>query len=178
MILIKLFLVFFKISFFAVGGAYSFLPLIEKDVVEKYQWMTKSEFIDVLGVTAVFPGAISIKFATYVGYKLAGIPGLIAANIGNSIGPIILIIFMVNVYAKYKDIPAVKGAFSMIRYAVFAMIIAVAFKLVDVPALLNIKIIPVVLVCFVVFFCTKIHPAFIIIGAGICGAVLQVMRLR
>ena len=83
MILFKLFLSFFRIGLFAIGGAYSFLPLIQREVVEKYHWLTKEEFLEVLGVVQIFPGAISIKFATYTGYKMAGVPGAIMANIGN-----------------------------------------------------------------------------------------------
>ena len=103
MILVKLFLSFLRIGLFGIGGAYSFLPLIEKEVVAKYQWLTKEEFFDVLGMVKMFPGAISIKYATYTGYKIAGIPGAIMANLGNIIGPAILIIAASFIYSKYKN---------------------------------------------------------------------------
>ena len=92
MILFKIFFSFFRIGLFAIGGAYSFLPLIQKEVVERYQWLTKEEFLEVLGVVKIFPGAISIKFATYTGYKVAGIPGAVVANIGNLLPPVVLIL--------------------------------------------------------------------------------------
>lgn len=60
----NLFLSFFRIGSFAIGGAYFFLPLLEKELVEKYHWLTKEEFLEVLGIVKVFPGAISIKYAT------------------------------------------------------------------------------------------------------------------
>src|SRR3989338_6781411 len=113
MILFDLFFVFFKIGLFAVGGAYSFLPLIEKEVVENYRWLTKPEFLDVLGAIQIFPGAISIKYATYTGYKLAGIPGAIAANIGNFVAPAALILVAAALYIKYKEFPPLKNAFAM-----------------------------------------------------------------
>ncbi|HAH21030.1 MAG TPA: chromate transporter, partial [Candidatus Omnitrophica bacterium] len=75
MILFKLFFSFLRVGFFAIGGAYSFLPLIEKEVVQKYGWLSKEEFLEVLGMVNIFPGAISIKYATYTGYKIAGIWG-------------------------------------------------------------------------------------------------------
>ena len=75
MILAKIFFTFFRIGLFAIGGAYSFLPLIQKEVVEKSHWLTKEEFLEVLGVVKIFPGAISIKFATYTGYKWPGYRG-------------------------------------------------------------------------------------------------------
>ena len=173
MILLNLFLSFLKIGLFAIGGAYSFLPLIEREVVIKYQWLTKSEFLDMLGAVRVLPGAISIKFATYTGYKIAGVPGAIVANLGNILGPASLIIFASAIYTKYKDIPSVQGAFNVIQLAVFSMILAVAFQLVSSSQLLSVKNILIIVASFLLFFFTKIHPAIIIIAAGLLGAFLK-----
>ena len=170
MILFYLFFVFFKIGLFAVGGAYSFLPLIEREVVENYRWLTKPEFLDVLGAIQIFPGAISIKYATYTGYKLAGIPGAIAANIGNFVAPAALILVAAALYIKYKEFPPLKNAFAMIQLAVFAMILAVAFQAIEMKELLRFRGLLVVAIAFILFVFTKIHPAFIIAGAGILGA--------
>ena len=173
MILLNLFLSFLKIGLFAIGGAYSFLPLIEREVVIKYQWLTKSEFLDMLGAVRVLPGAISIKFATYTGYKIAGVPGAIVANLGNILGPASLIIFASAIYAKYKDVPSVQGAFNVIQLVVFSMILAVAFQLVSSSQLLSVKNILIIVASFLLFFFTKIHPAIIIIAAGLLGAFLK-----
>ena len=102
---IQLFFVFAKIGFFAVGGAYSFLPLFEEELVENYGWITRDEFLDVLGITQLFPGAISIKFATYTGYKLLGIPGAIIANVGNILPPALILLGITTVYTRYQDHP-------------------------------------------------------------------------
>ena len=171
MVLWSLFLAFLRIGSFAIGGAYSFLPLIEREVVQNYHWLTRDEFLEVLGIVKIFPGAISIKYATYTGYKIAGIPGAIVANLGNLLAPALLIIFASVIYAKYKDLPSVKGAFNLIQLVVFAMIMAVALKLVDLNQLLQLKSVFVVIVSFILFAFTSIHPAFIIIGAGLLGAV-------
>ena len=172
-ILFKIFIVFFRIGLFAIGGAYSFLPLIEKEVVERFNWLTKEEFLDVLGLVNIFPGAISIKYATYTGYKLAGVPGALVANLGNLLSPCLLIIFASVVYYKYKDYAQVKGAFNMIQLTMVAMIIAVAFQLVNINQIMQFKNIFVIVVSFVLFTYTKIHPALIIISAGIIGAVIK-----
>ena len=173
MILLQLFLVFAKISLFAIGGAYSFLPLLEKELVQKYQWMGKEEFLDILGIVKILPGAISIKYATYAGYKIAGIPGVVVTNIGNLLGPMILFIFALSFYSKYKNLPSVKGAFNMIQLAVFAMIIAVAFQLINVSQLMQFKSLLLIVISFILFIYTKVHPALIIIGAGALGAFLK-----
>jgi len=171
--LFQVFFVFLKTGFFAVGGAYSFLPLLEKELVDRYQWLTKEEFLEVLGMVKVFPGAISVKYATYTGYKIAGVWGLIAANFGNLLAPILLVVFASFLYTKYKDLPSVRGAFNMIQIAAFAMIISVAFQLIDGIQLMQWRNILVILICLSLLTITKIHPAWIIIGAGIIGAVFK-----
>lgn len=173
MVLVRLFLAFLRIGLFAIGGAYSFLPLLEKEVIEKYHWLTREEFLDVLGAVRILPGAISVKYATYTGYKIAGVPGVIAANLANLLGPALLILFVMSLYAKYKDLPAVRNAFNVIQLAVFAMIIAVAFQLINLDQLLQLKSILIIITCFILFIYTRIHPALVIIGAGILGAFLR-----
>jgi chromate transporter len=175
MVLLKLFLVFLKIGLFAFGGAYSFVPLIEREVVDNNQWLAKPEFLEILGIAKIIPGAISIKFATYTGYKVAGVPGAIVANFGNIMAPVLFIIVVSLLYSKYKEVPLVKGGLSMIQYAVFAMIIAVGLQLVDKTGVFQLKNAIVVLVAFAFFILTKINPAFIIIGAGLYGGMLELL---
>jgi chromate transporter len=173
MILLKLFLAFFRVGFFAIGGAYSFLPLMEKELVEKYHWLDKPEFSQVVGMAELFPGAISIKFATYTGYKVAGIPGVIVANVANMLPPAFCMLLVSLVYAKYRNISAVKASLEMVRYAVIAMIIAIAIRLVDKNQLIQLKYLAVVVVSLALFTLTKIHPALIIIGAAIYGGLIN-----
>ncbi len=173
MVLLKLFMVFSKIGLFAFGGAYSFLPLIENEVVQNHHWLDKPEFLDVVGITRMFPGAISIKFATYTGYKVAGIPGAIVANIANLLPPVLFVMLASLLYLRYKDIPFVKAGLEMVQYAVFAMIIAVAVQLVDKSHIFQLKYVVIITGTFALFLCTKLHPALIIIGVGTLGAILR-----
>ncbi len=173
MVLLKLFLVFSKISLFAFGGAYSFLPLIEHEVVQNHHWLDKPEFLEIAGLTKLFPGAISIKFATYTGYKVAGVPGVIMANFANLLTPILFIMLISLVYSKYKDVSFIKAGLEMIQYAVFAMIISVAFQLVDRQHFFEPKHLLVIVVSFLLFIFTKTHPGFVIIGAGLLGAIIR-----
>lgn len=173
MILIKLFIVFLRTGFFAIGGAYSFLPLLEEELVQSNHWLSKSEFVEVTGLVEMFPGAISVKFATYTGYKVAGVWGAIAANIGNLLPPVCLMIVALHLYLKYRDVPVVKAAFQMVRYAVFALIVSVAFKTVDKGQILQVKYLLVIAISFVLFVFTKTHPAFIITGAAVLGGLIN-----
>lgn len=149
------------------------MPLIEKEVVEKQSWLTKEEFLDVLGVVRVFPGAVSIKYAAYTGYKVAGVTGVVVANLGNFLAPAILFMLASTLYTRYKDLPSVKGAFNTVQLAVFAMIIAVAFQLINVGQLTQVRNLLIIIVCFILFMCVRIHPALVIIGAGLLGILLS-----
>jgi len=172
MLFLKLFIAFLRIALFAFGGGSSFLPLIEREVVQNYHWLDKTEFLEVLGITRVVPGAISVKFATYTGYKVAGVPGAIVANFAILLPAVLFIILASLVYSKYKDVPFIKAGLQMVQYAIFAMIIAVAMELVDKTRIFQFKYLFVIIASFVLFVITKIHPAFIIIGAGLLGALV------
>lgn len=173
MVILKLFIVFSKISLFAFGGAYSFLPLIQTEVVQNHHWLNKSEFFDVAGITKLFPGAISIKFATYTGYKVAGIPGALIANLANLLPPILFVMLASLLYSRYKDIQFIKAGFEMVQYAIFAMIVAVAIQLVDKSQIFQLRHVIIIMASFGLFFYAKVHPAFIIVATGILGAVLR-----
>lgn len=171
MALFNLFFAFLRVGFFAIGGAYSFLPLFEKEVVEKYHWLTKEEFLDIAGVTQIFPGAISIKYATYTGYKIGGVWGAVLANLGNILPPALLIISASVFYARYKDSLPLKGAFNTMHLAVFAMILAVAFKVMDLGSIAQPRSIFIIVATFLIFMFTKVHPAIVIILAGLLGII-------
>ena len=81
MVLLKLFYVFFKIGMLGFGGGYAMLSLIQFEVVDHYAWATLGEFSDMLAISQMTPGPVSINTATYVGYAVAGLPGAVVATI-------------------------------------------------------------------------------------------------
>jgi len=173
MVLWQLFAAFFKVGLFAIGGAYSFLPLTEKEVVQNHHWLQKSEFLEVVGMVELFPGAISIKFATYTGYKVAGVPGAIVANVANLLPPVLFMTIASLIYLRYGQTPAVRAALGMVRYAVFAMMIALALKLVDTGRVADLRVLPVVVIAFLLLRLTPVHPALVIVGAALYGGLVR-----
>ncbi len=125
------------------------------------------------GITKIFPGAISIKYATYTGYKIGGFSGMLWANLGNLLAPILFVFFASIFYVKFKDLAGVKGAFQMIQLVMFSMLIAVSFQLINFNQLIIPRNFAIILISFLLFSCTKIHPAIIIITAGIIGIFLK-----
>ncbi|MFZ6033983.1 MAG: chromate transporter [Melioribacter sp.] len=169
--LVNLFWAFVKVGSFSFGGAYSLIPLIEKEVVKNHQWLTQDEFLKVLGMVEIFPGAISIKFATYTGYKTAGIAGAVAANLGNILTPAVLILLFTYIYSIYEKNILVAKAFNGIKYAVIGMIAAIMYQYaVKNGGTWQEYLILGVGAALVVFF--KLHPAYVVIIAAIIGMVL------
>ncbi len=128
MLYLELYFAFLKVGSFSFGGAYSLLPLIEREAVQNYAWLSKDEFLHVLGMVEVFPGAISIKYATYTGFKAGGIAGAIAANLGNLTVPAIVIMIAAYAYNHFSANERVMKAFDGVRYAVIGMIAAIMFQ--------------------------------------------------
>jgi chromate transport protein ChrA len=87
------------------------------------------------------------------------------------LAPVLMIIFASIFYARHKELPAVKGAFDMIRLAVFAMIIAVAFQTISIRSLTEAKSLIIIMLSFFIFIYTKVHPAVVILVSGMIGAV-------
>lgn len=117
----------------------------------------------------LFPCAISIKFVTYTGYKVASVLGIIMANVANMLPLVFCMMIVSLIYAKYRDIPVLKAALEKIRCAVIAMVIAIAIKLISKNQVMQLKYLVVIVASLALFTLTKIHPAFIIIGAAICS---------
>lgn len=122
-LILTLYWEFCKIGLFCVGGGYASMPWIQAVVVEKYQWMTMSEFIDVFTISQMTPGPIGINAATFAGTKVAGIEGSIAATLGFVTPSLILCLFVTYLLKKYGDISAIKGILNGLRPAVVALIL-------------------------------------------------------
>ena len=164
--IIELLVSFFKVGSFSFGGAYSLIPLIEKEVVQNHSWLSHDEFLKVLGMVEIFPGAISIKFATYTGFKVAGIPGAIAANVGNFLIPATVIMIAAYFYMNYEKNPVVEKIFTGIKFAIVGMIAAIMYQY-AVKNFADVKSLLFLLLGAALIFYFKMHPAFVVIIAGI-----------
>jgi len=166
--LIILFWAFFKVGSFSFGGAYSLIPLIEEEVVKNHHWLSNDEFMRVLGMVEIFPGAISIKFATYTGYKTAGILGAIAANLGNIFTPAILILFSAYIYTIYEKNALVTKAFDGIKYAIIGMIAAIMYQYAvkDGTHWQEFVMMAIGASMILIF---KLHPAYVVLIAAVIG---------
>ncbi|HCS10223.1 MAG TPA: chromate transporter, partial [Clostridiales bacterium] len=101
MIYLEIFLSFFQIGLFSFGGGYAALPLIEAQVLEIHNWLTVEEFADLLTISQMTPGPIAINASTFVGTKIAGLPGAVIATIGCVTPSCIIVLILSYYYFKY-----------------------------------------------------------------------------
>lgn len=129
-VLIELLLAFAKIGLFTFGGGYAMISLIEDTCVEKKQWITHDEMMNVTVIAESTPGPIAINCATYVGYKKKGLAGAVAATIGIVL-PSFCIILLISMFLdRFLEITWIANAFMGIKIAVGILILDAAVKMI------------------------------------------------
>ena len=125
-----LFLVFAKIGLFTFGGGYAMIALIEHTCVEKKQWITHDEMMNITVIAESTPGPVAINCATYVGYKQKGLAGAVAATVG-MILPSLCIIFAISIFLdRFLEITWIAHAFRGIKIAVSILICDAAVRMI------------------------------------------------
>ena len=126
---LKLFLVMFKIGLFTFGGGYAMIGLLESELVSKRKWLESDEFLNVVAIAESTPGPVAINAATYVGYKLAGFWGSLAATVAVAL-PSFLIIFLISLFFDaFLSLKYVAYAFDGIRVCVIFLILSAGVKM-------------------------------------------------
>lgn len=173
--LFHIFWAFLKISPVTFGGGYAMIPLIEKEIVEKRKWLKKEEVTDVLALSQSVPGAVAVNSATFIGQRVGGVKGLIAAALGVSLPTFGIILALGILYIFIQDNPKVEAAFMAIRASVVALILYAAIK-VSRTALLDKTTIAIFIVGVPLLF--LFHPILIILLGGIIGIAVVSIKKR
>ena len=122
MIYLELFLNFLYIGALAFGGGYAVLPLISQQCVTKNGWLTMTEFSDLLTISQITPGPIAINSATFVGIKVAGLPGALFATLGFITPPFIIVSVLYLIFKKYRNLTFMQDILSGLKPGVVALI--------------------------------------------------------
>ena len=189
MILLELFLTFFKIGLFTFGGGYAMLPLIQQEVLA-HEWMELSQIVNFIAVSESTPGPFAINIATYVGSQMGAtlgggifpVLGAACATLGVVMPSFIIILIVARFYEKYKSSKTIKGIMTGLKPAVIGLIGAAALTIagsVFIPQGFSTEIFanPQLYVSFVIFIlCTvmvfkKVHPILVICFAAVLGIV-------
>lgn len=121
--LLNLYLTFFKIGLFSFGGGYAALPIIQQEVVGANSWLSLSEFNDLITISQMTPGPIAINSATFVGVRVAGLPGGLVATLGCVTPSAIIVGILAYFYKKYKDLDSISNVLYFLRPAIISMIL-------------------------------------------------------
>ena len=159
---------FFKIGIFTLGGGYVMIPLIEEEVVNKKQWVSKDEMLDLIAIAQSCPGVFAINIATFIGYKLRKTKGAIATTVGTALPSFLIILAIAIFFSQFKENKVVAAIFRGIRPAVVALIAVPTFRLGQ-RANLNKFTIWIPVVCALAIWALGVSPIYIIIIAGLAG---------
>ncbi len=176
MIYLQLFLSFLQIGAFSFGGGYAAMPLIQNQVVDLHHWLSLSEFTDLVTISQMTPGPIAVNSATFVGIKIAGIPGAIIATLGCILPACIIVTIIAWLYLKYRNMESLQVVLNTLRPAVVSLI-ATAGLTIIITAIFGgmgisveaIKIQMVVIfgICMLLLMKWKMNPITVMILAGV-----------
>ena len=178
-ILWQIFLLFTRVALFSWGGGPASLALMQRESTTA-GWVTTDEFADAVAVGNALPGPIAPQVSAYIGYKVAGVSGAVAAATGTVLPTTLLMLVMVIFFFSIKDSPAVKAMLTAVRPVVVGLLIWTAYEMARSvfnvsklgwgPALAqNLDKVAIALVTFGLLTFTSINPVFIILGAAVLG---------
>ena len=169
---LNLFFVFFKVGLFSFGGGYAILPLMQHEVVDVNKWISFKEFMDIVAVSQITPGPISINLATHVGYRIGETLGSTIATTSVVLPSIIIVSLIVIFLKRFSKLPVVQRIFKSLRVTIVGLILAAGIALFVRENFIDYKsyiIFTSVLIGGLVF---KIGSITLIILSGLVGAIL------
>ncbi|MGJ0960882.1 chromate transporter [Faecalicoccus pleomorphus] len=184
MIYLQLFLSFLQIGLFSFGGGYAAMPLIQNQIVTIHSWLSMSEFTDLITISQMTPGPIAINSATFVGIKIAGLPGALIATIGCILPSCIIVTLIAKLYLKYRNMSVLQDILTTLRPAVVAMIASAGISILisafwdsGAISIANISwgMVLIFVICFILLQKAKANPILVMILAGIMKLAIGVI---
>ena len=175
--LLQLFFTFFKIGATTFGGGYAMLPIIKREVVERFAWLSDEEFVDTLAVTQSIPGAIAVNSAVFIGYKVRGCAGALLAMTGAVLPSFLVILLIAVFFVRFTEYPIVQAAFTGIRPAIAALIAAAVWK-VGKPILKDRQSIIFALAFLLLSQGLRIHAMLVILLGALSGLLLHYLQKK
>ena len=178
MIYLQLFLSFLQIGMFSFGGGYAAMPLIQGQVVTTHGWLTMSEFTDLITISQITPGPIAVNSATFVGLKIAGIPGAVVATVGCILPSCIIVTILARLYLKYRNLDLLQGVLKSLRPAVVAMIASAGILILKNAfwgSGTEWSMVVIFGICVLLLRKTKLNPIWVMVLAGVMKVGISAM---
>ena len=162
---LKLFISFFKIGAFTFGGGWAMIPLIEREVVDKQNWIKGEDFVDALAIAQSLPGVLAVNISILIGNKLRGLKGCLTATLGTILPSFLIILAIAIWFVQTYDNPVVERIFKGIRPAVVALIVSPVFSTAK-TARINIKTVIIPIIVALSIWLGGVSPIwFVLLGA-------------
>ena len=186
MIYWELFLSFFQIGLLSFGGGMAAIPLIQAQVVTKHSWLSLTEFTDLVTISEMTPGPIAVNSSTFVGTRIAGIPGALVATAGCILPSCIIVSLLAWLYFRYRNLSYIQGCLKGLRPAIVALIASAGLSILilalwgDGGVVLNPSAINWIggilfLAAFFVLRRWKPDPILVMLGCGVIGGALYLL---
>lgn len=173
--LFDIFYAFLKIGIVLVGGGYVILPLLNSEIVEKKKWMSYDEILDKFCISQCLPGIIVANTALFVGYKLRGVAGAIAAIVGVTISAFVIIISLANILSIIFHNKVVNNIFDYVNLSVIVLIL-VTLKDMFPKCIVDKTTLFLFLVCMYLILGLKISPFLVIFTGIILGFIISLIK--
>ena len=173
--LFDIFYAFLKIGIVLVGGGYVILPLLNSEIVEKKKWMSYDEILDKFCISQCLPGIIVANTALFVGYKLRGVAGAIAAIVGVTISAFVIIISLANILSIIFHNKVVNNIFDYVNLSVIVLIL-VTLKDMFPKCIVDKTTLFLFLVCMYLILGLKISPFLVIFASIILGFMISLIK--
>ena len=161
-ILADLFCTYFRVGAVTFGGGYAMIPILEREIVKKKNWVTEEELLDYYAISQCTPGVIAVNAATFVGYKMRGVLGAIVSTLGVISPSIIIITIIANMLSFFSENSYVSSAFKGISIAVCALVFTTVVGLIK-KNIKNIFSVILALFAFVAIGILDLSPIIVVV---------------
>ncbi len=169
MIYFFLFWVFFKIGLFGFGGGMAMISLIKMEVVDHYAWLSGAAFSDLLAISQMTPGPISINTATFVGFTQGGVLGSLVATLGLVLPNVLVMVLVLRYYMAHRDSKYMKNMMRLLLPVVTGLILSAAIMLCTPDNFTNVVSFLIFGVCLLSNLFFKTNPILLIVASGLVG---------
>lgn len=175
--ILTMFWTFFKIGAFTFGGGYAMIPLIEIEVVDKKQWISKEDFLDIIVISQTFPGALAVNSSIFIGYRISGFLGAIIGLLGVILPSFFIILVIAVFFMKFRDYYYVdlifKGISAAVPILILIAVVSLSKSLKKSYANLIIIIISMASILFL-----NVHPVIVVILSGLYGVIFLGKKVK
>jgi len=163
-----IFLVFLKVGAFAFGGVYSMLSFFQRELVDRRKWVDQEHFVEAVAVGQMTPGPPIINTGIFIGYRLRGGAGAVAATAGQVLPGFLLVLLLAYLYTEFKTIPALGSALRGVGAAVVGLLASVVLKM-GKGVLDSRRAVLFAAGAFALLYLAKVNPIALIVLSGLLG---------